>query len=163
MRKRKVSISNDENNAEVWSTKRERILNQSTEQEPKIVIEGEDTPAKIAPKMKQGAITSYFSTPKREKEPLPISRNKPKKNHRKSLPDSSLNKMRGYWVQLAQTRRAKKCGSITHEAPICKALDTAATEPGHHILVHHSGPDNPTLIPKLHNDISYPKGLDNKK
>ena len=123
--------------------------------------------------MKQGAITSYFSTPKREKEPLglagpkgpspPISRNKPKKNHRKSLPDSSLNKMRGYWVQLAQTRRAKKCGSITHEAPICKALDTAATEPGHHILVHHSGPDNPALIRQLHNDISYPKGMDNKK
>ena len=235
-RKRKVSISKeDENNAEVWSTKREKIINQNAEKnekekhpipvptnqtnsKPEFILAGvpllgpsphrgsrcgvgldggraeaggppqpppkvqqlaggEDTPAKIPPKMKQGAITSYFSTPKREKKPLtlagegagasghtpPILETKPKKNNRKSLPDSKVNKMRGYWVQLAQTRRAKKCESISHVAPICKARDTAATEHGHHILVHHSGPDNPALIRQLHNDISYPKGMDNKK
>ena len=45
----------------------------STEQELKIEIGGEDTPDKIAPKMKQGAITSYFSTQKRKKEPLGLA------------------------------------------------------------------------------------------
>ena len=144
---------------------------------PKVQQGGEDTPAKIPPKMKQGAITSYFSTPKREKKPLalagegagasghppPILETKPKKKHGKSLPDSKINKRRGYWVQLAQSRRAKTCEIITHVAPICKAQDTAATEPGHQIKVHHRGPDNPPLIPQVNNDISYPKGMDNKE